>query len=188
MSYNAVTLDTTGQILRAGFSDFFNDGAFDGATEIFHSALTNRMLDSVDLKYQKIVASVITVMTPAEQDAVDLDPVQLANVANFYVAIYPKGEPEVLVANGAVDLMTTASRVEANNLILTLADGLIQGHFKKIIVKGAGDSAELALSLDQSVMAYIKLDLPSNSKVELIFDEDQGFWAIIDDKDITKMT
>lgn len=188
MSYNAVTLDTTGQILRAGFSDFLNDGAFDGAIETFHSNITNKVLASVDLKYQKIVGFVITVMTPGEQAIVDTDPVQLANIANFYLLVYPKGEPETLTLDGAINLESANTIVEANSLILTLDDGLVQGHYKKIVVKGGSDSAEITLNLDQSVSAFIKLDLPSNSKVELVFDDQLGFWAVVDSKNITKLT
>lgn len=67
---NCVTLDSTGQVLRHGYCDFENDGAFNASLETYHVNV-GLFLETVPLKYTKVVASALVEMTVSERDAVD---------------------------------------------------------------------------------------------------------------------
>lgn len=70
MSNNTVTLDSTGQVIRYGTSDFFNDGTFDGGTQTFHTNV-GKQIEGVPLKHTKVSGGVLTEMTAPEKAAVD---------------------------------------------------------------------------------------------------------------------
>lgn len=188
MTYNAVTNTSNGSLLRYGSSDFLNDGSFDGSVETYTTNVGKRVV-GIPVKYNKIVGGVLVEMTQGEKDVVDaLIDNNLSLGLNYYFVLYPKDEQENLTSNGAINLTSHATRIDVNGgATMTLADGPIQGLFKKIFNDDAQD-AVITLSLDQSVSAYVSLTIANNGKAELIWDNKQGFWSINEEKNLTRNT
>jgi len=177
--YNVVTLTSTGQILRAGFSDFENDGSFDGGTETFHADITNRLLIGILIKYLKVIGSVITLMSGAEQAAVDAVPEPISE--DFHTLIYPGGAVETISANGALSLNSYASVIDASSLDLTLADGTIPYQTKRVQTQTG--SCTVVCSLDSPNVSFT---LSNNEKAELMWHPhpSANIWRVIDSKGI----
>lgn len=70
MSRNAVTLQSTGQVLRIGNTDFFNDGSFNAIIETSETNVS-KLAEGVQIQFNKIVASVCLEMSQPEKDFVD---------------------------------------------------------------------------------------------------------------------
>ena len=188
MTYNAVTNTSNGSLLRYGASDFLNDGSFDGALETYTTDVGKRVV-GIAVRYNKIVGGVLVEMTQVEKDVVDLlIDNNLSLGLNYYFTLMPKGEQENLTADGNINLTSHATRIDVNGgATMTLPDGPIQGFFKKIFNDDAQD-AIITLSLDQSVSAFVSITLSNGGKAELIWDNRESFWAINEEKNLTRNT
>lgn len=86
MNYKAVTLKATGQVLRAGYSNF----AFDPGTETLHTITGNPVLPT-ERRFTKVVAGALVAMTPGDKE-LQLSPLQdekqveLADAMDAYIA------------------------------------------------------------------------------------------------------
>lgn len=193
MTYNAITNTSNGGLLRWGGSDFLNDGAFDGSLETY-TADVGHQIQGLLFRYHKIVvdpedsqASVLAEMTQNEKDIIDLSVISNLNIiTNYYLPIYPKGEQEELSSNGAINLTSHSTRLDVSGgATMTFEDGILNGTKKKIFNDNAQD-AVIALSLDQSVSSFVSINIANNGKAELFWDEKGGFWAINEEKNLTK--
>ncbi len=101
----------------------------------------------------------------------------------FYKGFYPGNEPESLSSNGAINLSSYLTEL-SGNLTMTLANG-VPNQFKFLNSQG-GSNSTITCSLDQSGGAYVGFSLGSNNKALLIWDQDAGYWAILDTKGLTK--
>lgn len=187
MTYNAVTLTSTGQLLRWGGSDFLNDGEFDGSIETY-TADVGHKIQGLAFKYHKVSGGVLVEMTQGEKDDVDLDVVaNLSIIGNYYVPIYPKLEEENLILDGTISLLSHSTRLDVpSSGSMTMADGAIQGIYKRIFSDNASP-ATIICSLDQSVSAYVSFTLAKNGKFVGIWDR-SGFWRITEEKLLTRNT
>lgn len=177
--YNCVTLNSTGQILRIGSSDFENDGSFYVGTETYHTNLLNKLLPGIDLQYQKIVASTITEMSQGEKDIVDAVEIPLVN--DFHYLKYPIGEQEELTLDGVVSLTSYTSSITAAALVLTLADGLTPFQTKRIQTQTGGCTVTCTLK-----SPTVSFTLGNNNKAELMWyvHSSGNHWRVIDSKGI----
>lgn len=188
MTYNAVTNTSNGGLLRWGGSDFLNDGEFDGGSETY-TADVGHKIQGLLFRYHKIVGGVLAEMTQGEKDTIDVSVLaNLSLVTNYYLAIYPKGEQEELTSDGNISLGVHSTRLDVSGgATMTFSDGTLNGTFKKIFNDNAQD-AVITLSLDQSVDAYVSLTLANNGKAELFWDRRGSFWAINEEKNLTRNT
>ncbi len=231
---NAVTLDSTGQIIRHGASPFDTDGTLDGGTETFHADVGLRV-PNLALKYNKIVASVCTEMTSGEKDTVDTtevaeiqeESIGAIEITVTYVDVsslpsppdrdgllvrvtdtgngkeglaysiggewkiyspnsaevlrFPSGFPEEISSDTALDDKKYLSRIDGNNRNVTLVDGTIAGQTKLINTNNPG-SCTVTLTLESPNISF---DLPSSSKAQLVWDNINSWWFIIDEKNIS---
>lgn len=183
--YNAVTLTSNGGLLRYGSTDFENDGSFDGTTETFTSDV-GKLIIGLERKYHKVSGGVLVEMTQGEKDTIDGAIVaNLSIIGNYYIPIYPKGEEENLILDGAISLNSHSTRLDVpSSGSMTLADGELQGIYKRIFNDHAS-AATITLSLDQSVSAWVSFDLAKNGKFVGIWDK-AGHWVITEEKLLTR--
>lgn len=188
MTYNAVTLTSTGGLKRYGGCDFLNDGTFDGGIETYTTDVGHK-IEGLLFRYHKIVGGVLVEMTQGEKDIVDAAVVANLSLGNnYYFVIMPKGEQENLSSDGAINLTSHATHIDVSGgATMTFADGSITGIYKRIFNINAQD-AVITLSLDQTVDAYVSITIANNGKAELIWDNKEGFWAINEQKNLTKNT
>jgi len=180
MVSNAVTLNSTGQIIRFGSSDFLNDGTFDAPNETYHTDVGKRPV-GVLLKYLKIVAGAVVEMTQPEQDIVDAVPDDPDT--DYHALLLPTGSVETISADGALSPFSYSAIIDSNNLNLTLVDGKVEFHSKLVLTQG-GSSCTVTCTLAAPNVSY---NLPANSKSQMMWHTDGGVsvWKIIDSKGIT---
>lgn len=115
MTFNAVTLDLTGQVVRWGPTSFDTDGSLNGATEIYH-ANVGSLIAGLPLRYHKVSAGVLAEMTAPEKAAVDadeLDKSQKENIAIGFNALGSTTSDEgrnIALGNNALALVTTGTK------------------------------------------------------------------------------
>ena len=185
MTYNSVTLISNGSLIRWGGTRFDLGAEFDGGSELY-TADVGHKIDGLALKYHKIVGGVLAEMTAGEKTTVDTAVVaNLSLFGNYYIPIYPKGEEENLILDGAISLNSHSTRLDVpSSGSMTMADGAIQGIHKRIFSDNASD-ATITCSLDQSVSAYVSFTLAKNGKFVGIWDK-SGFWRITEEKLLTR--
>lgn len=186
MTYNAVTNTSNGGLLRWGGTDFLNDGEFDMAVETYTTNVGHK-IQGLLFRYHKISGGVLAEMTQPQKDIIDISVLDNLNIVNnYYLAIYPKGIQQELTSDGAISLTTHSTRLNVSGgATMTFADGMMNGTYKKIFNDNAQD-AVITLSLDQSVDTYVSLSLANNGKAELFWDKKGSFWAINEEKNLTR--
>lgn len=172
---NAITDTTILSILRYGATTLVADAG---------ETLTNNvglLVASVDLKYQKVVGGVCVEMTQGEKDIVDA---QLSDPdTDYHPLLYPPGSVETLSSDGAISLYCYASKIDTNNLNLTLADGNIEYQGKLVQTLG-GSSCTVICTLESP---YVSFTLAANNKSQMMWHTNGGIsnWVVIDSKVIT---
>lgn len=168
MNPNCVTLDATLQVLRCGYQTFTA-----GAGETYHTSV-GALIPALALRYHKIVGGVLTEMTQGEKDVVDALPDE-----DLHVLQYPSGEVEELIVDGAVSVLSYATKITINNLNLTLADGLTTYQAK--LIQSQGGSCTVTCSLPSP---YVSFTLANSGKVQLMWHH-HAQWITIDSKNVT---
>jgi len=182
MTLNAVTDTSTLMILRAGYTDFLNDGSFIGGTETFHGDIGS-LIEGEELGNQKIVAGVPTLLTGPEQITADAEIESKFQGGLFFSPLIPPGEPETITTTPETLSLRSYTSILDDNLVVTLPDGIISGQSKRIQIQGGGPGSEIICSL---IGSFTGFDLGGNSKAELIWSQFASAWLIIDEKNLTK--
>lgn len=185
MTYNAVTLTSTGGLIRYGGTDFLNDGTFNGGTETYTTNVGHK-IEGLLFGHHKVVGGILVEMTQGEKDIVDTAVVgNLSLFRNYFIPIYPKGAEENLILDGVISLNSHSTRLDVpSSGSMTLADGAIQGIYKRIFSDNASP-VTITCSLDQSVGLHVSFSLAKNGKFVGIWDK-AGFWVITEEKLLTR--
>ena len=177
---NCVTLDTTGQVLRYGTSDFSAGTSFDSGTETYTEDCGLRP-EGVELKYTKIVGGVMVEMTAGEKTAVD-DAVPKRSL--IPIVVY-RGTKEILDGDGAISPTLFSTRLtKGSEQAMTLADGSHDGLLKSVRTSPT-TTATITCSLDQDIGAYVSISLNESNHADLVWLADEGYWDIPHYKMIT---
>lgn len=188
MVRNAVTLNSTGEIIRIGFSDFENDGTFNASSETFHTNVLQTVED-IDVIPQKIVGSNPGIPTEMTQIEKDLVTSSIAADIRYLPMFFPLEPPETLTNDmDVISLLTYVSILDGNNIEMSLPNGDISLQTKRLQIQGTGN-VDINMSL---LSPNTKITMGNNSKAELFFRKDMkstsgsfGVWCILDQKNIT---
>lgn len=182
MTLNAVTDTSTLRILRAGYTDFFNDGSFDGANETFHADISS-LIEGEPLRHQKIVAGDPTLLTAPEQTTADAEIETQFQAGLLFSRLVPPEEPETISTTPTTLNITSYVSIVGDSQVLTLPDATFSGHAKLLSHQGGGPDTQIICSL---VGAFTGFDIGGNGKAELLWSAFESAWLIVDEKNLTK--
>ncbi len=94
---------------------------------------------------------------------------------------FPTGFPETISSDTAIDPDKYLTRIDGNNRAVTLVDGTMAGQTKLINTNNPG-SCTVTLTLESPNISF---DLPSSSKSQIVWDDINSWWFVIDEKNLT---